>query len=287
MANPGPYERRSSMFPDAVSRTSILTAAARAEESKRERPLVVDPLAERLAGAHGDRLLREHPAPEWLVAGLAIRTRYFDEAIASAISQGIRQVLLVAAGLDTRAWRLAMPEHVRWFEIDHAPVLDFKARALDGVPSRVQRAAVPFDLRQDALADALTTSGFDVTSRTAVVVEGLLMYLAAEEVATLLVRVASLVPAGSSLCADIPNVECINPSGFMGPFLAWIAADGAPWRFGTDEPQRLFDRVGWPIDEIVFAGHPRAWPERLPRPPFEHPPPGVPVTWLVRATRRA
>src|SRR3974390_279111 len=124
------------MFPDAVSRTALLTAAARGSESKRDRPLVVDPYATQLAGAYGEGLLGEHPAPEWLVAVMAIRTRFFDEAIASAIAQGAAQVVLIAAGLDTRAWRLDLAADVRWFEVDHEPVLDYKARCLDGVGFR-------------------------------------------------------------------------------------------------------------------------------------------------------
>ena len=275
------------MFPDAVSRTSLLTAAARAAESKRTAPPVVDPYAEQLAGEYGDKLLKEHPSPDWLVAGLAIRTRFFDEAILSAIGQGATQVLLVAAGLDTRAWRLDLPSRVQWFEIDHAQVLDYKARTLDGVPPRVQRSAVPFDLREPHLLDALKRAGFDRAQRTMVMVEGLLMYLAPPEVEPLLATFASIVPIGSTLCTDIPNVACIEPSGFMGPFLAWIAAKEAPWRFGTDAPGTALGDAGWSVEDVVFAGHPRAWPERLPRPPFEHPSLGIPVTWLVRGSRTA
>jgi methyltransferase (TIGR00027 family) len=273
------------MFPDAVSRTSLLTAAARAAESKRDAPLVTDPFAEQLAGADGSILLKEHPQPDWLVAGLAIRTRFFDEAIVSATVHGAAQVLLIAAGLDTRAWRLALPAHVRWFEIDLPPVLHHKARALDGVSPRVQRVAVPFDLREGHLAEILKSVGFDSTATAVVVVEGLLMYLASNEVESLLTKLASVVPAGSALCADIPNAACIDPKSFMGPFLTWIAAREAPWRFGTDDPRSLLDRTGWAAEEILFAGHPRAWPERLGRPSFEHPPPGIPVTWMVRGSR--
>jgi methyltransferase (TIGR00027 family) len=195
--------------------------------------------------------------------------------------------LLVAAGLDTRAWRLDLPSRVQWFEIDHAPVLDYKARTLDGVPSRVRRNAVPFDLREPHLLEALESAGFDPKRRTLVMVEGLLMYLSPAEVEPLLATFASIVPVGSTLCADIPNAACIEPSGFMGPFLAWIAAKEAPWRFGTDEPGTVLGRAGWSVEEIVFAGHPRAWPERLPRAPFEHPSPAIPVTWLARASRTA
>ncbi len=273
------------MFPEAVSRTGLLTAAARAVESEFPTPLFVDPYAERLAGPEGAALLAAHPAREFMVPALAVRTRLFDEVILSSIARGATQVLLIAAGLDTRAWRLDLPPELRWFEVDHAAVLDYKARVLEGVTPRVPRIAVGFDLRDANLAGALREAGFDPAQRTAVLVEGLLMYLAPADVEPLLGLLASLVPAGSTFAADIPSAASVEPSGVLREVLARFASQGAPWRFGTDDPRGVVGRAGWSVQDVVFPGHPRVWPERMLRPAFEHPPPGVPITWLVTASR--
>jgi O-methyltransferase involved in polyketide biosynthesis len=111
------------------------------------------------------------------------------------------------------------------------------------------------------------------------------MYLAPEDVAPLLRTFASLSPAGSRLFCDIPNHAAIDPSGVMAPHLVRLAAMGAPWRFATDEPHRVLSPAGWNVDEVLFAGHPRAWPKRLPWPAPSVPTPGSPLTWLVHATR--
>jgi methyltransferase (TIGR00027 family) len=276
------------MFSEAVSHTALLTAAGRAVESGRPAPLFVDPHAELLAGGPGRALLEQHPAPERMVASLAVRTRLFDDLVISSVAQGTAQVLLLAAGLDTRAWRLDLPAHASWFEIDYPAVLAYKASRLEGLSPRVRRTAVSFDLSTPGLADALHAAGFDRSQRTVVLVEGLLMYLAPNDAEQLLATLASLVPEGSVLSADFPNMACLDPFGPMGEFLAWLAARGAPWRFGTDHPGKALDRTGWSMEDVVFAGHPRAWPERMPfKAGFESPPPGWPANWLVRASRKA
>ncbi len=273
------------MFPEPVSRTALLTAAARAVESQRADALFVDPYAERLAGDAGRDFHTRSAGTEARVASLAIRTRVFDDAILAAVAGGATQVVLPAAGMDTRAFRLDLPAHLRWFEIDHAAVLDHKARHLEGVAPRAARTAVPFDLRDAGVGAALAAAGFDRTQRTAVLVEGLLMYLPPPAVEPLLATFASLVPPGSTLSADLTNTACLDPAGVMAPFLTQLAATGAPWLFGTDDPRGVLARAGWTLDDVVYAGHPRVWPERMPFPAVDPPPPGYPVTWLVRASR--
>jgi hypothetical protein len=113
------------------------------------------------------------------------------------------------------------------------------------------------------------------------------MYLAPAEVELLLATLASAVPEGTVLSTDFPNMAFLDPFGPMGKFLAWLAAKGAPWRFGTDNPRNALELTGWSVEDVVFAGHPRAWPERMPfKAGFESPPPGWPANWLVRASRK-
>ncbi len=135
------------MFPDIVSHTSLLTAAARAAESRRPDRLFDDPQAALLAGPAGEALLAE-AGPETAVPSIAIRTRFFDDAIRAAVARGIRQVVLLGAGLDPRAYRLDLAGDgppVRWFEVDRAPVLAHKRQVLAGATPAVELHDVPGD----------------------------------------------------------------------------------------------------------------------------------------------
>ncbi len=110
----------------------------------------------------------------------AARTKYFDEYFAGAVAAGVRQVVIVAAGLDSRSYRLPWPEGTVIFELDQAKVLEFKRETLAevGDAPRADRREVAVDLRDD-WQKALVDSGFDATKPTAWIAEGLLIYLPA------------------------------------------------------------------------------------------------------------
>jgi methyltransferase (TIGR00027 family) len=129
-----------------------------------------------------------------------VRTRFFDDYLIAAVAAGCRQVVLLAAGLDTRAFRLSWPQWVRVFELDLPEVLAFKDTVLAGctaVPGS-DRRALTVDLREDWPV-ALIRAGFDRTAPTAWLAEGLLLYLAADEADRLLTAVSKLSAPGSRL----------------------------------------------------------------------------------------
>jgi methyltransferase (TIGR00027 family) len=196
--------------PAGVGRTAIGMARVRAQESRRPDRLFDDPYAEAFVAAAPSAFPQEHGASGELASWGAtislqgiIRTRFFDEYLLAACAAACRQVVLLAAGLDTRAFRLALPTGVRLFELDLPEVLDFKERVLatqEAVP-QCERTVLGVDLRQDWPAE-LAGAGFEPSAPAAWLAEGLLIYLSAEEAAHLLTAVGELSAPGSQLAFE-------------------------------------------------------------------------------------
>jgi methyltransferase (TIGR00027 family) len=171
---------------EGVGQTALGVAMARAEETKTECPLFTDPYAQLFLDAAAERGWKQ-PPPYMIqrirsIGGYAAsRTKWFDEFFIAAGANGIQQSVILAAGLDARAWRLPWVDGSVVYEIDQPKVLAFKAetfRANDARPA-ARYVAVPIDLRQD-WPKALRDAGFDPSEPTAWAAEGLLPYLPAE-----------------------------------------------------------------------------------------------------------
>jgi methyltransferase (TIGR00027 family) len=199
---------------DAVSGvglTALGAAAIRAVESARTDPLVRDPYAAafvRAAGPHPVQMpadpaeADQGPLPVISMLGpyFGTRTRFFDEFLTAATGGGIREVVLLAAGLDTRPFRLDWPDGTTIYELDAPGVFDFKDRVLAAESAQPQctRHTVPADLREDWQA-ALLRAGFDPARPTAWLAEGLLPYLADEAKARLVAAIGELSATGSQV----------------------------------------------------------------------------------------
>jgi methyltransferase (TIGR00027 family) len=209
----------------SVGTTAVFVAAARAAETKRDDPLIRDPYAKLLvdgAGSGGWEYLADEEfrakvaAADAEVATLfehmgayqAVRTHFFDEFFADAVAAGLRQVVILASGLDSRAYRLSWPADTTIFEIDQPKVLEYKARALtaSGATPAAARHEVPIDLREDWPA-ALCARGFDAQAPTAWLAEGLLMYLPADAQDRLFAQVTGLSTAGSRIAVETMGVH--------------------------------------------------------------------------------
>src|SRR5262245_57137826 len=162
---------------DPVASTALLVAALRAEESERDDRLFDDPFARDLAGDEGRAALAAYRAAavHGTVPIIEVRTRFFDEAILLACASGVRQVAVLAAGMDARAFRLAWPEETRVFEIDQLEIIEAKARVLASAKPRCSRVAIAANLAED-WPKLLEARGFDRRDRTIWLVEGLLQY---------------------------------------------------------------------------------------------------------------
>ncbi|MGW4384867.1 SAM-dependent methyltransferase, partial [Kitasatospora sp. NPDC004531] len=234
-----------------VSRTALAVARARAYESAQPDPLFVDPYALAFVTAAGapprPSAARIGPLARRLLVHAVLRTRHYDDRLLAA---GVHQVVLLAAGLDTRAHRLPWPDGTRLFELDLPPVLAFKERVLaeQGARPRCERVALPADLTDPTWPDRLRAAGFDPGQPTAWLAEGLLVYLDAEQAAQLFTAIGELSAPGSRLLVEqgrdtsrTPQEEGLTDMtalwrGGLGPGTAdWLDAHGWTTRHTSRE----------------------------------------------------
>ena len=272
----------------SVGSTAVLVAAARAAETDRPDPLIHDPYAKILVADAGTgvwecmldgdfaaKIAEDDAEIAAMIESMgnyqAVRTKFFDDFFARALRTGIRQVVILASGLDSRAFRLPWPAGTTVFEIDQPKVLEYKAATLashDARPS-ADRREVPIDLRQDWPA-ALVNAGFDSEKPTAWLAEGLLMYLPADAQDRLFTQICELSAPGSTVAAetmrdradarreemrarfdklaaqfDVKPVD-ISELTYEDPDRAdvaqWLAAHG--WRSSTVDSQDEMRRLG-------------------------------------------
>jgi len=264
-------------------------AAARARESERADRLFDDPLAAALAGLEGFAWLeRMESAARSDSPGLypVIRTRFFDDFLLDACRRsGVRQVVLAAAGLDTRAFRLNWPPQVRLYEMDLPEVLDAKEEVIEAAGARAicERYTLRVDLSQEAWPEALLAVGYKPERPSVWLIEGLLFYLTRAAVDGLLEKVNVLTMTGSLLGLDVMN-RGLFFSPVAWPMQAALARRGATGRFGTNDPERLMARHGWEAD-VTQPGEEGANYGRWPRPMVPREVPSLTRSFLVKARR--
>ena len=202
---------------ESVGATALSVAAARAVETATADPLIQDEFAYLLVSSAGQSWARlASPGLEWIGDDThgrrahrmacdyqAVRTHFFDGYFQAAVAAGIRQVVILAAGLDSRAYRLDWPVDTTVYEIDQPQVLTYKTGTLEsaGAAPRATRRPVPVDLRDDWPA-ALSAAGFDATQPTAWLAEGLLPYLPAEAQDRLFDRLTALSAPDSQVAVE-------------------------------------------------------------------------------------
>jgi methyltransferase (TIGR00027 family) len=266
---------------EAVASTGILVAAIRAKESTREDRLFTDPYAERLAGDIGRALLDAAIAEsgERSTVQIVVRTRFFDDALLRAVDVA-KQVVILAAGMDARAYRLPWPDGPTVYELDQPAVIAAKGDILAGDAPKCRRVAIGVDLADDWPA-ALTGAGFDLRTPTVWLIEGLLQYLDEGAVRMLFARMDALSAPDSIVLYDIVGQSLLE-SPMMAPLRKSMAEQGSPWLFGTDEPGELAERHGWStnVTDIAEVGNEvNRW--FAPATPIDVP--GVPRGYFVEA----
>jgi methyltransferase (TIGR00027 family) len=199
----------------SVGATATMVAAARALVSREPEALIDDPFAAPLVRAvgldfftrlvDGDIALAnlEGDGPRFMANWIAVRTRFFDDFFVNAGAAGIRQAVILAAGLDSRAYRLPWAAGTTVFELDQPKVIEFKTATMTaiGATPKADRRTVSVDLREDWPA-ALRRSGFDDSQPTAWSAEGLLAYLPPEAQDRLLDNITALSVSGSQLATE-------------------------------------------------------------------------------------
>jgi methyltransferase (TIGR00027 family) len=216
---------------ESVGATALGVAGARAAETESANPLISDPFARVFLNAAGEGLwnmfgLSELP-PEVVEAEpdvalrmqarvdyMASRTAFFDGFFLDAANAGARQVVILAAGLDSRAWRLPWPDGTTVYELDQPKVLEFKTSTLQeyGAQPTCRRVGVAVDLRHDWPA-ALRQVGFDDSAPSTWSAEGLLPFLPAVAQDLLFERVQALSVPGSRIAVEAPGRDFNTPEG--------------------------------------------------------------------------
>lgn len=264
------------------SRTSILTAAARAFGSREPDASVRNPdwVAERLIGPAELELIRDHPISQALAQDFAeaqndpdvfgfawlmlVRTRFIDELLERAVRDGATQVVILGAGFDTRAHRFPeLLKDIRIIEIDYDATQEYKkqrvAAALGGAPPNVVYA--PIDFTRDKLADVLREAGHDGGRKTFYICEGVSMYVPEEGMRETLRTVATASAPGSSMLLEYMNRAGIEfsqkfPMGVVKNAVDW----GEPFVFGVPDGQdrEFFQETGLELGEALKMGSPES-----------------------------
>jgi methyltransferase (TIGR00027 family) len=207
----------------SVGSTATMVAAQRALSNREG--LIDDPFAEPLVRAVGlDFFVRaldgeiemKDVNPQYSMRraaeGMTVRTRWFDKLFTDAAAAGVRQAVILAAGLDARAYRLDWPAGTTVYELDQPEVIDFKTKALSdlGAQPKAKRHTIAVDLRND-WPKALLDNGFDPEQPTAWIAEGLLIYLPPEAQDLLFDRINELSAAGSRVATEhIPDTSMFS-----------------------------------------------------------------------------
>jgi methyltransferase (TIGR00027 family) len=249
----------------SVGATAVMVALARAAETASADPLIRDPFAEPLVSTPELEGVREQVHAWWagpeqdddpdftpnsqnMINYQAVRTHFFDAYFADAVAAGIRQVVILAAGLDSRAYRLDWPAGTVVYELDLPKVLDYKAETLasHGAVPVANRRPVPVDLRHD-WPQALRDAGFDATQPTSWLAEGLLPFLPAAAQEAMFASIDMLSGSGSQVAVEIFGVdeekrkeaeekwaqlrakrEARGEDTSFNPFDLWFDDDGRP-----------------------------------------------------------
>ena len=268
---------------DAVAKTSLLVAAVRAVETNRsenEGRLFTDPFAEALAGSEGFSILEQVRREVGEQPSIPLRTRYFDDRISEGLAQGIRQIVILAAGMDARAYRLSFPDGTRVFELDRPEVLSYKQEKLGNTLAHCMRYTVGVDLREE-WQSRLIQAGMNPAERTLWLAEGLLIYLDEAAVFTLFEKIDSLSVPNSILLFDVLGRSLLDAPQ-MAKQLHFSEKLGAPWRFGVDEPEEFMEHFGW---KAVATQPGEVDPARWPFPTAPRHVPDVPRIFFVEACK--
>jgi methyltransferase (TIGR00027 family) len=270
----------------SVGSTALFVATARALEAQKSDPLVVDRFAEVFCRAAGgpsaevlDGKLPEHQLKttdfgEFFVDFQAARTKYFDEYFHGAADAGIRQVVILAAGLDSRAYRLNWPGGTTIFEVDQPQVLEFKREVLarHGDQPNADRCEVAVDLRDD-WPKALRDNGFKSDEPSAWIAEGLMIYLPAAAQNQLYTGIDALAAPGSRVA--IEDGAPMDPDAFASAVEEERSADDGRLFFQLVYNERYapadqwFGERGWTAVTTPLADYLRDVGRPVPGPDVE------------------
>jgi len=234
-----------------VSDTARWVAVYRAMETARPDAIFRDPFAERLAGERGHQIVREIKQGRQAAWAMIVRTAVLDELILDRIANGgVDTVINLAAGLDTRAWRLALPPSLQWFDVDLPAITAYKAEAMRGEKPVCRYEAIPADLTSESTRNEVLRRVAGVARTALVVTEGLLVYLSREQVESL----ARALHAHPSIRWWVNDIA--SPRLLEWMTKSWgknVAKGNAPFQFAIADSAAFFAALGWRERENRFG----------------------------------
>ena len=242
-----------------VSDTARWVAVYRARETARPDALFHDPYAQLLAGERGQEIAAFMPRQARNGWPMIARTKLMDDLIMAAIAEGCDCVLNLAAGFDTRPYRLAVPSSLRWIEADLPALTEEKAQLLKDAEPRCQLRRIKVDLADSTARVAMLKEAVGPSRNVLVITEGLLLYLDEAQVRSLAIDLAAQ-PGIRGWILDLASpalLKMVEKS--MGPRLA-----NAPMKFGPANGVAFFEALGWRATQIHSVLRAAARFRRLP-----------------------
>ena len=268
-----------------VGRIALIMAAKRAIETDRPDRLFTDPWAHRLAGTelptlkarwhhqYGDQYEHESQIRSRFVA---VRTRFFDDFL-MGLNGTCPQVVILGAGLDTRAFRLPWATGTQVYEIEQPQVMQYKNTLLQDTVAQCDRHPIAINLQHNWVP-LLLGQGYQASTPSLWLMEGLLMYLSVAAVHPLLQNIATLSAPGSWLGADLISTQSLHVGLAQGDRVRKY------WQFGTDDPVQLLAPYGWRVS-LTQPGAPNASFGRYTRQPLPLEVPAVRRSFLITAQK--
>jgi methyltransferase (TIGR00027 family) len=217
-------------------------AVYRAMETERPDALFRDPYARRLAGAKGQAIVDGMKNGKGSAWAMVVRTVLLDTLIMQAVSDGYDTVLNLAAGLDVRAYRMALPASLHWIDVDHPEMVAYKSAEMKDVTPVCEYESVPLDLADVAARRALFARVNAGAKQTLVITEGLLIYLTSEQVTSLAIDLHAN-DRFTRWASDLASPGLLKMMA-----KTWgrtVAAGNAPFQFGPAEGPTFFAKLGW------------------------------------------
>ena len=243
-----------------ISDTALWVAVHRAREAERPNALFRDPFARKLAGERGEKIAQEMQAGapyEWPYIARTVR---FDQIVSEQIAQGADLVINLAAGLDTRPYRMELPASLKWVEVDLPAMIDYKEGILATEKPRCALERLRLDLTDIAARRALFERLGNSSKRALVITEGLLVYLSREEVNQLGLDL-SAQPSFCDWTLDLCSPGLLK---MLQNNLGALEKAGSPLKFGPPEGPGFFANSGWKPAAIYSLLKTAARLKRLP-----------------------
>lgn len=243
-----------------ISDTALWVAVFRARETERQDALFRDPFARKLAGDRGEQIAKGMQAGlryEWPYTARTVR---FDQIVTEQINHGADMVINLAAGLDTRPYRMDLPPSLQWVEVDLSGMIDYKEEILGREKPRCMLERVRLDLADIAGRRTLFQRLAGSARKILVITEGLLVYLTRDEVSTL----------GCDLAAQTSfrdwAIDLCSPGllKMLQKNLGALSEAGSPLKFGPEEGPEFFTASGWKAVEVYSMLKTAAGIKRLP-----------------------